>query len=63
MPVTFAPIGIIYTPFKTIEGMPIQPKVATGVLGQIILKEKFKSRLLLDGFFHIMKLFKVSVIE
>jgi tRNA-Thr(GGU) m(6)t(6)A37 methyltransferase TsaA len=55
MLITFEPIGIIRTPFKTKEGMPIQSKGATGIKGQIELKEEFVPGLTdLDGFSHII---------
>ncbi len=54
MPIAFEPIGIIYTPFKTKEGIPIQPNGAKGIKGQIVLNEEFVSGLAdLDGFSHI----------
>jgi len=58
MPITFEPIGIIYTPFKTKEGMPIQSNAAKGIKGQIILKEEFIAGLTdLDGFSHIILIY------
>jgi len=58
MPITFEPIGIIKTPFKKMEGMPIQTKGALGIKGKIILNEKFVEGLDdLDGFSHIFLLY------
>ena len=55
MLITFEPIGIIYTPFKTKEGMPIQSAGAEGIKGKIILNEEFASGLTdLEGFSHII---------
>lgn len=32
---SFVPIGTIHTPFEDIKGMPIQPRGATGIKGEI----------------------------
>ena len=56
--ITFTPIGTIYTPFKSLEGMPIQPTGASGVQGQIEIFESYKDGLKdLDGFSHIILLY------
>jgi len=58
MKITFEPIGIINTPFKTIEGMPIQSKAAKGIKGCIILKKELVSGLNdLSGFSHIILIY------
>lgn len=52
------PIGIIHTPFRQLEGMPIQPAGATGVKGTVEVYEKFRAGLKdLDGFSHIILLY------
>lgn len=52
------PIGIIRTPFKKIEGMPIQAIGAKGVRGELHVEEKFKEGLKdLEGFSHANILF------
>ena len=52
------PIGIIHTPFTEPEGMPIQPKGATGIRGTIELFDEYHEGLKdLDGFSHIILLF------
>ncbi len=52
------PIGTIYSPFNTIEDMPIQPKGAVSVEGYILLHEKFMDGLKdLEGFSHIYLLY------
>lgn len=54
MSIALQPIGIIFTPFRSKEGMPIQSRLAKGIKGRIELKEKFVPGLLdLDGFSHI----------
>jgi tRNA (adenine37-N6)-methyltransferase len=56
--ITFEPIGVLHTPFMTKEGMPIQSNGATGIKGQIELKEEFIAGLAdLDGFSHIILIY------
>jgi len=51
-------IGIIYTPFKELAGMPIQPAGGVGVKGQVEVFEEFHKGLKdLDGFSHIILLY------
>lgn len=58
MPVTLKPIGIIHTPYRSAEGMPIQSNGAKGVRGQIELNEDFVPGLAdLDGFSHIILIY------
>ena len=58
MSINYEPIGIINTPHKTKEGMPIQSISAKGIKGKIELKEEFMDGLLdLDGFSHIMLIY------
>lgn len=52
------PIGIIHSPHKSIEDMPIQPKGASEVVGYVIMDEEFVDGLQdLDGFSHIYLLY------
>ena len=52
------PIGIIHSPHKSIEDMPIQPKGASEVAGHIIVDKKYIDGLQdLDGFSHIYLLY------
>jgi tRNA-Thr(GGU) m(6)t(6)A37 methyltransferase TsaA len=71
MKIEYAPIGIIRSPFKELEGMPIQPAGAAGVKGTAEIFEEFQEGLKdLDGFSHIILLyhfhrshgFKLSVV-
>ncbi len=58
MKITFEQIGIIYSPFKTKENMPIQSKGAKGIKGKIILKKEFTLGLNdLSDFSHIILLY------
>jgi tRNA-Thr(GGU) m(6)t(6)A37 methyltransferase TsaA len=52
------PIGIIHSPHKSIEDMPIQPKGASEVFGQVIVDKEYIDGLRdLDGFSHIYLLY------
>ena len=52
------PIGIIHSPFKEAEGMPIQPAGAVGVCGTVEVFEEYHAGLKdLDGFSHIILLY------
>lgn len=52
------PVGVIHTPYTTLEKMPIQPKGAQSVPGRIILDPMYQEGLLdLDGFSHIYLLY------
>jgi tRNA (adenine37-N6)-methyltransferase len=52
------PIGIIHSPHKSIEDMPIQPKGAADIVGHVIVDEKYIDGLQdLDGFSHIYLLY------
>lgn len=52
------PIGTISTPFKTLDGMPIQPTGASDVIGTVILNKDYTNGLKdLDGFSHIILLY------
>lgn len=56
--IIYKPIGIVHTPHKTIEDIPIQPVAAAGVKGEVEIFEVFKEGLRdLDGFSHIYLLY------
>ena len=56
--IEFKPIGIIHTPFTTLEGMPIQPAGAGGVPGTIEIFDEYQVGLKdLDGFSHVILLY------
>jgi tRNA (adenine37-N6)-methyltransferase len=51
-------IGIIRSPFKSLEGMPIQPAGANGVEGIVEVESKYENGLKdLDGFSHIILIY------
>ena len=56
--IEYVPIGIIHSPFKTIEKMPIQPVGGSAIKGKIILFDEYISALQdLDGFSHVVLLY------
>lgn len=55
----FSPIGVIRTPFQTLEGMPIQPAGARDALGRLELDPELAPALAdLEGFSHIHLLYR-----
>jgi tRNA-Thr(GGU) m(6)t(6)A37 methyltransferase TsaA len=56
--IEFKPIGIVHSPFKDLQGMPIQPTGAAGVKGTVEVFDEYKEGLKdLDGFSHIILLY------
>jgi tRNA-Thr(GGU) m(6)t(6)A37 methyltransferase TsaA len=56
--ITLTPIGIIHTPFRSVEGMPIQPAGAADVNGTVEIRPEYEQGLDgLDGFSHIILLY------
>jgi tRNA-Thr(GGU) m(6)t(6)A37 methyltransferase TsaA len=56
--IVYRPIGIIHTPFKEVENMPIQPSGAAGIHGTVELFPEFAEGLKdLDGFSHLILLY------
>jgi tRNA-Thr(GGU) m(6)t(6)A37 methyltransferase TsaA len=54
----YFPIGIIHSPFKKIEGMPIQPAAAEGIKGKVEIYDEYANGLKdLEGFSHIILLY------
>ncbi len=54
----FKAIGIIHSPFKELNGMPVQPAGAAGVEGIVEVFEEYRAGLKdLDGFSHIILLY------
>ena len=57
-PIHLEPIGVIHSPFKTLENMPIQPKGAIDVVGTVELRPELGEGLKdLDGFSHAYLLY------
>jgi tRNA-Thr(GGU) m(6)t(6)A37 methyltransferase TsaA len=58
MKIEYRPIGIIHSPFKELEGMPIQPAGAKGIKGTVEVFKAFQRGLKdLDGFSHVILLY------
>lgn len=56
--IEYEPIGIIRSPFKELEGMPIQPVGAKGIKGEVHVKNKFREGLDdLERFSHIILIY------
>ena len=58
MEILYRPIGTIYTPFFSIEEMPIQPSGAIGIKGRVEISPRYVDALKdLEGFSHIILLY------
>jgi len=56
--ITYTPIGVIRSPFRELQGMPIQPAGARGTPGELVVREEFADGLSdLAGFSHITILY------
>lgn len=54
MSIQYEPIGVVHSPFTSLEGMPIQPSRARGVQATVEVYPRFEEGLEdLDGFSHI----------
>jgi tRNA (adenine37-N6)-methyltransferase len=69
--IRFVPIGMIHSPWKTGQGMPIQPCYATGVRGSVTVFREYQeglndlagfSRVYLIYHFHRSRGFRLSVV-
>ncbi len=62
MEITYKPIGIIHSPFKKPEGVPIQPTAGKGIKGKVEVFPEYAGGLKdLDGFSHIILLFHMHL--
>lgn len=58
MKIEYKPIGVIYSPFTKLDGMPIQPAGAAGSMGDVALFPEYADGLIdLDGISHIILLY------
>ena len=56
--IEYRPIGIVHTPFESLEGMPIQPAGALGVRGTVDVFPEYAEGLRdVDGFSHLILLY------
>lgn len=57
-PFVVTPIGVIHTPFKNLEGMPIQPVGAEQVRGRVVLEPEYLEGLAdIEGFSHLILIY------
>ncbi|MBX3728512.1 MAG: tRNA (N6-threonylcarbamoyladenosine(37)-N6)-methyltransferase TrmO [Candidatus Sumerlaeia bacterium] len=64
MSLVLRPIGIIHTPYKTREGMPIQPTGCAGSLGEVEVFVEFREGLCdLEGFSHLILIYHFHLSE
>ena len=60
--IQYKPIGIIKSPFKQLDGMPIQPIGACGVHGEIHINEEYEEGLAdLEEFSHIILIYHLHL--
>ena len=60
--IKFKSIGIIHSPFKDLEGMPIQPIGARGIKGEINVNPEYNGGLKdLEGFSHIILIYHLHL--
>jgi len=58
MNIVFQPIGVIHSPFTSLEGMPIQPGSAAAAEGYLEVSARYQDGLKdLDGFSHVILLY------
>lgn len=62
--ISYTPIGVIHSPFKDVEGMPIQPAGASGIEGTVEVSPDLAPGLKdLDGFSHIILIYHFHLSE
>ncbi len=62
--ISYKPIGIIHTPFKSPQGVPIQPLFAEGIEGKVVVEEQYLQGLKdLEGFSHIILIYHFHLIR
>jgi tRNA-Thr(GGU) m(6)t(6)A37 methyltransferase TsaA len=60
--IKFKPIGIIHSPFKTVQGIPIQPTAAKSTEGTIEIFPEYAEGLKdIEGFSHIFLIFHLHL--
>jgi tRNA-Thr(GGU) m(6)t(6)A37 methyltransferase TsaA len=64
MHIVYQPIGTIHSPFRDVEGVPIQPAAATGIRGSVeVLPELVEGLQDLDGFSHDGLLYHLHLVR
>ena len=60
--ITYRPIGVIHSEFKTPEGVPIQPSAAEGIPGTVEVFPEYAEGLKdIDGFSHIILIYHLHL--
>jgi tRNA-Thr(GGU) m(6)t(6)A37 methyltransferase TsaA len=60
----FSYIGTIHSPHTRIEGMPIQPAGAEGLIGRICIAPEFEAGLKdLEGFSHLILIYRLHLVD
>ncbi|MFN8629220.1 MAG: tRNA (N6-threonylcarbamoyladenosine(37)-N6)-methyltransferase TrmO [Chloroflexota bacterium] len=63
-PVAYRPIGVVRSPFRSTEGMPIQAVGAAGVVGRVELDPAFAEGLAdIGGFSHLVLLYHLHEVR
>lgn len=58
MIIQYEPIGVIHSPFKDVEGMPIQAAQAEDIFGTVDIDKQYREGLAdLDGFSHLILIY------
>jgi tRNA-Thr(GGU) m(6)t(6)A37 methyltransferase TsaA len=64
MRIVYQPIGVVHSPFRDVEGVPIQPTAAAGIRGSVeVLPELVEGLQDLDGFSHIVLLYHFHLVR
>ena len=64
MRIVYRPIGTIHSPFRDVEGVPIQPAAAAGIRGSVeVLPELVEGLQDLDGFSHVFLLYYFHLVR
>jgi len=64
MDIIFKPVGVIHSPYKTVENMPIQPSAGRDTEAEIEIYPEFTEGLSdLDGFSHIYIIFYLNMVK
>jgi tRNA-Thr(GGU) m(6)t(6)A37 methyltransferase TsaA len=64
MQINYTPIGVIHTPFKDLDSMPIQPACETSAAGEVEIYPPYVDGLKdLDGFSYIVLLYHLHAVK
>lgn len=64
MRIAYRPIGTVHSPFRDVEGVPIQPVAAAGIRGSVeVLPELVEGLQDLGGFSHVVLLYHFHLVR